>query len=564
MLLNVKIAYKIYIAAGIQFALIVLVGSIGIIQMAKIGAELFDIAEEDIPLTRALTLLTEHQLEQTIFFERAIVKSLLVQKGHTEVKPELDKLITQVKTLSNKVEKEIKSAEAFVDAALDKLHSQEAVVEYKKIGVTLKEIELLHDEIAKKNNILLGILANAYTEEASTLIKELETLQDDLDHKLIDTVNEIQDFTLKAALKAEHDEKSGLKQIIAVFSASIVLSLIVPFLIGSSITKPIKALKDRLQEVSFGDGDLTMALDDSANDETGDVARSFNLFLQKLRGIITNVNESAEVLGAASEEAISVMGETVGNIQKQYSETEVVANAVSEMSETINSVAKSTSDAAVVAESVKQRVDEGKAAASETHTIIKQLAGEMEQASGVIEALAEETNNIGSVLDTIRAIAEQTNLLALNAAIEAARAGDTGRGFAVVADEVRSLAQRTQTSTGDIQALVEGLQKEASNAVSSMKKGNQSTEMCLSKSVETTEAFQDASHAVSEISDLNLQIATAAEEQSVVSQQINDSLTSIKDIAETTNKGAQKTSASNQNIAEKVIELHTNLNQFQV
>jgi len=561
---NVKIAYKIYIAAGIQFALVVLVGLIGIIQMGKIGAELSDIAEEDIPLNRALTLLTQHQLEQTIVFERTVVKSLLVEKGHTEAKAELDALTKELKSLSAKVETEINSAVVFVDAALDKPHSQEAVKKYKKIGGALKEIELLHDDIAKKNDALLEMISVSYTEEASTLIQELEALQDDLDHKLIDTVNEIQDFTLKAALQAEHDEQSGFKQIIAVFIVSIALSLIVPFLIGHSITKPIKTLKDRLQEISVGDGDLTMALDDSANDETGDVARSFNLFLQKLRGIITNVNESAKVLGVASEEAISVMGETVDNVQKQYSETEVVANAVSEMSETINSVAKSTSDAAVVSDSVKQRVDEGKAAASETHTIIKQLAGEMEQASGVIEALAEETNNIGSVLDTIRAIAEQTNLLALNAAIEAARAGDTGRGFAVVADEVRSLAQRTQTSTGDIQALVEGLQKEATNAVSSIKKGNQSTEMCLSKSVETTEAFQDASHAVSEISDLNLQIATAAEEQSVVSQQINDSLTSIKHIAEITNEGAQKTSASNQNIAEKVIELHTNLNQFQV
>jgi len=561
---KIKISHKIFLASAIQLLLILLVGSIGIIQMAKIGAELFDIAEEDIPLTRSLTLLTEHQLEQTIYFERAIIKSLLVQRGDSKAREELKKITKKINALSKKVEEEILTTEDFVAEAILKLHSQKAKEKYKEIGGVLKEIEILYKSIAKDNNNLLNIISVRYTDDATALIKKVEAQQDILDHKLVDLVNDVQEFTLQAALKAEHDEKQGLKLIVITLVVSLLFSIAIPFIIGRAITKPINFLKDRLHEVAVGDGDLTLRLDDSSKDETGEVATSFNTFLIKLSNIITNINGSAEVLGKASEEAISVMGETVNNVKKQYSETEVVANAVSEMSETINSVAKSTSDAAVVAETVKQRVDEGKTAASETHIIIEKLAGEMGQASNVIEALAEETNNIGSVLDTIRAIAEQTNLLALNAAIEAARAGDTGRGFAVVADEVRSLAQRTQTSTGDIQTLVEGLQKEASNAVSSMKKGSESTEMCLSKSVETTEAFQDASRAVSEISDLNLQIATAAEEQSVVSIQINDSLKNIKEIAETTNTGAQKTSSSNQKIAERVLDLHTNLNQFQV
>lgn len=283
----------------------------------------------------------------------------------------------------------------------------------------------------------------------------------------------------------------------------------------------------------------------------------------KLRDLISGTSTQADSLGESAEVALSVMQITLRNVEQQRQETELVATAMNEMSETIQEVARNANSASQVTDIVSSNVVEGRAESLETQSIMTQLTSEVEEASTVIQTLVTETNKIGSVLDTIQGIAEQTNLLALNAAIEAARAGETGRGFAVVADEVRSLAQRTQKSTVDIQELVTRLQNEANNAVRSMGKGSDSAQRCLIKATATAKTFEKASEAVGEISDLNAQIASAAEQQSHVAREINDNLIRIKEVAETTSEGAKETERANQQIATSLIDLHTSLNVFQ-
>lgn len=564
MLTRFKIAHKIYLLGAIQFFLIAIIGWIGYSQMAKIGEELKEITTNDIPLANSLGLLTEHKLEQSILFERALLEGVFKAQGSQKYADKFVNTSEAFLTLSKKIEVEIQESIQFLDNSIEHLHSKAAIEEFKTLSQAMRSIEASYLLLEEENQQVLAIIDSGDITAAKALIPKIETHEDEVDKHLKDTFNEIQVFTLHAAQKAQADEEKGIQIIKAGIIISLILGIALPILIAKSITKPIKKLTNRLNEISHGDGDLSMRLDDSGGDETADAAASLNTFMQKLTNTICFINDSADSLNSSSENAIRVMEKTLSNVQNQRDETTMVSSAMEEMRTATQHVAQNTAEAAKVAESAKNRVGEGKIAAIDTQEIIRQLANEMDNASSVIEALAEETDNIGNVLEAIRGIAEQTNLLALNAAIEAARAGDTGRGFAVVADEVRSLAQRTQSSTGDIQTLVENLQSEAKNAVSSMKKGSESTVKCLEKSNETANALEDASQAVHSISDLNTQIASTAEEQSAAAEQIKDSVSNISSIANQTSEGTAETASANQDIAKDILDLRTSLAQFKI
>ncbi len=562
LLSRLKISQKIYFMGFIQLLCVFILGGIAYIQMEKIGREITDIAHDDIPLTKSLTLLAEHQLQQVVLFERMLLNGVLAEQNHPGAEEEFVKNKNKLIELSKKVEKEIIEVENFIEDAISHLHSQEAVQEYKKLLSEMKHVEEGYKILLGELYGIITLLEQGDLKQALINAPEVEQLEDNLDHEILSILSEIEEFTLKATLQAEHDEKQGVRYIVIVLLVSLAVSSVLPFIIGNSITKPIHQLDYRLKEVADGDGDLRQRLKADGHDETSQVAASFNQFMEKLSLSMINIKHSTDELSGFSEEAVKVMGETLDNVQNQREETEAVAHVVSSMNDATQDVAQSTLDAAKIAEGARQYVSRGKEAAVDTQNIIKQLSGEVNSASAVIESLATETDNIGHVLEAIRGIADQTNLLALNAAIEAARAGDTGRGFAVVADEVRSLAQRTQSSTGDIQALVERLQGEAKNAVDSMKKGSDSTELCLSKSIETAEALEAADKAVNDIADLNSQVASITDGQSSAVEQINQNVIVISKISNQATEGAAKTSIANQNIAKSLISLHSNINQF--
>lgn len=564
MLQRITIKYKIYLLGIIQLILMLIIGGIAIIQMNKIGVELVDIAEEHIPLASKVTKITEHQLEQTIYFERALFNASLSHQNVAGSLGHFNQLKSKWSELSLVIEQEIKDTEDFVAEAINIIHSEKGKAEFRHVLSVLTDVERRYKELNVNSKRILDIADSVAINELSKETTALEKLQEAFNHELIDLLDEIQKFTLSASLQAEHDEQAGIMMIIVAFIVALVLAVVLPLLISRSIITPLNKLSSRLAEIANGDGDLTVSLDDKAKDETGDVAREFNKFLAVLRKLIGNTNHQADELGKASELALTNMRETATNIDKQQAETEMVATAVNEMSSSAQEVARSASHASQVTQEVKDKVTEGRQEAIETQDIIKQLSEEVSEASQVIESLVEETNNIGNVLESIQGIAAQTNLLALNAAIEAARAGETGRGFAVVADEVRTLAQRTQTSTVDIQDLLVRLKTEANNAVTSMNKGTESATICLEKSAKTSQTFEEASSSVTQIFDLNIQIAAAAEEQSAVVEEININIVRISDLADVTSQGAKTTSEANTTISKRVVDLHTNLNAFVV
>lgn len=564
MLLRLKISQKVYLLGIIQLLLMLAMGIVSYTQMNKIGIELIDIAENDIPLTNQVTKIAEHQLEQAILFERSLLKASLQESNVPGAQQEFTTLSNELNQLNKKIYSEFAYTESFISGAINQLHSVEAKEKFKQLSAKLQTASKAYQTLVKEvDSVLLRTSQNTVAELHDN-IALVEDHEDKIKHILVALLDDIQAFTLAAAQHAEHDEKAGINLISYLFIAALVVGTALPIVISSSITKPINNLKERLAELAEGDGDLNAVLDEAGKSETAEVAKAFNHFLATLKNTIKDTNQHANDLGQSSDLATEIMQETLGNIETQQLETEMVSTAVQEMSSTTLDVANNARSASAVTENVREKVLQGKNGAIETQEIIQRLAQEIEDAASVIESLVSETNSIGSVLDNIQGIAEQTNLLALNAAIEAARAGETGRGFAVVADEVRTLAQRTQTSTFDIQSLVERLQSEAHNAVNSMKKGTDSAELCLEKSDETSIIFEGAAQAVNEITELNVQIATAANQQSEVAEEINRNLINITEIANKTTQGARNTSEANNNIAQKLLELYANLNKFKV
>ncbi|EGA69022.1 methyl-accepting chemotaxis sensory transducer [Vibrio sinaloensis DSM 21326] len=561
MLSKLTIAQKVYLLGFCQLVAMAILGGFALYQMNKIGNELIDIAEEDIPLTKKLTLVTEHQLEQAIYFERALIKAIRVDQG-LENKQAFEQAKVKVHDLTVKVEKEIIEVEAFIEQAIPLLHSDLAKQEFTQLLADLKIVEASYSTLISEVDQVMDYGSNGDIEKMLKVSHQVEAHEDELDQALISILDRVQDFTLNSALQAEADEKAAIKWMTIIAVIALIIGIALPILVTRSIRSPILNLIERLDQVANGDGDLTVKLETHSRDETGTVARSFNKFLSVLSSMIVQINSKAEELQNSSSMTSTSLQKTLQNVEKQRLDIEQVATAINQMNMTTQEVANNTANASSVTDQVKKNVLEGHKEAIATQQVIQELANEVTSSSDVIENLVSETNNIGQVLESIQGIAEQTNLLALNAAIEAARAGETGRGFAVVADEVRSLAKRTQDATVDIQQLVERLQSEAKNAVTSMKKGTDTAQLCLSKSSESANTFSLAAESVNQIADLNLQIAAAAEQQSTVTQDLDNNLISIKTLADETALETKQSAIASETIAQNAVHLHQNISKF--
>lgn len=334
--------------------------------------------------------------------------------------------------------------------------------------------------------------------------------------------------------------------------------------IGRNVCRPLQQATGMMHEISAGDGNLDVALDASGRDEVARLAAGFNKFVGTIRGLVTEVNRSAGQINLVADGLAATSAKASDRILLQQSETTQIATAMTEMSATVQEVANRTAEVASTAENTLKTVHSGNTAVDAASQAVHDLADDVAAASTTVQRVHSESERIGTVLEVIRGIAEQTNLLALNAAIEAARAGEQGRGFAVVADEVRQLAHRTQESTREIQEMVESLQASVGQTIAVMDRSHERAETTVERTTRVNELLSDISTSMSNITQMSLQIATAAEEQSHVAEDINRNVANINEMGMANTEEMASTSAAARELSGNIESLVAQVSRFRV
>ena len=345
-----------------------------------------------------------------------------------------------------------------------------------------------------------------------------------------------------------------------ILGVALVVGVLLSGITITGIASAVRELDNAATQLAAGD--LRARANYTGHDELRHVADSFNAVAESFKVTVSTVSEAVARVTVAANQSSSVSGQTLQGIESQQQETEQVATAMNEMNATVHDVAQNASSAADAARAADEAANEGRNVVQTTVQAIDRLASEVEQANGVIGKLKQESEQIGSVLDVIRNIAEQTNLLALNAAIEAARAGEQGRGFAVVADEVRTLASRTQQSTQEIDEMISRLQSGANDAVKAMDVGRTQAKAGVEQAAVAGQSLDAITAAVDRITEMNMQIASAVEEQSAVAEEINRNLHNISEVSTRNFHGAEENAQAANELAALSNDLQGRIARF--
>ncbi|GFM73021.1 methyl-accepting chemotaxis protein [Pseudomonas cichorii] len=537
---NLGIASRATLGFALIALIVVLLGLLSLQKLQSLNQSSSDIGKGWLTSTRLLG-----EMADTTTRFRTMSYFVLVNRSKADV----DKAEARLNTLTQK-------ANQIADSYAPLISSNEEGEAFKQFKEALKNYLLAQDRLRKIslagetdqiNGLITGDL-KVYSDQMAPLLEKLIALNTAGANKAVED--------------ASDQYQNSRFMIAGMIVAAALLTVLLAVLLTRSIVRPLMEAVQIAEDVAAGDLSKNVVV--QGNDEVSRLQQALSGMQLNLRQTIQQISESATLLASAAEELDAVTNESSRGLQQQNNEIEQAATAVNEMTAAVEEVARNAVSTSEASRLSSHSALEGRNRVSETLSSIQQMTRDVAVTSDQVRSLAQQSQAIGKVLDVIQAIAQQTNLLALNAAIEAARAGEAGRGFAVVADEVRALAHRTQTSAQEIEVMVGGIQNDTEQAVISMQNSSSKAEATLDVAQSAGQALEEITQAINEISERNLVIASAAEEQAQVAREVDRNLVNIRDLSLQSTTGADQTTTASHELSRLAVDLNKMVTRFKV
>ena len=537
---NMNIAPRAFLGFSIIGLLMLVLGIFALTQMSKINDATETMATNSMPSIKALDKLTEASIRLRVLSYR-----LMLNRDPDTLQKTVDLLAMR--------NKQVEDARAIYVKLISAPEEQAAYDQY---------LSLLNDYRRMEDRMKSLSSANKLDELTTMLSADLQTNSDQM-NVVLGKLVEINTQQLNDTNKiASTQYSSAITMVVTLLIVATALTLLFAWLLTNSITRPIASALKAAEEVA--EGDLTRTIEVDGTDEAGRLLSAMLKMQSRLRDTLQRISGSATQLASAAEELNAVTDESARGLSQQNNEIEQAATAVNEMTSAVEEVARNAVSTSEASKNATTSASDGRDLVQETVSAIERMSGDVQSTATLIGNLADESRDIGKVLDVIRGLADQTNLLALNAAIEAARAGEAGRGFAVVADEVRALAHRTQQSTSEIERMIGSIQGGTEQAVSSMRNSTERAESTLNIAKGAGLALDTINSAVVEINERNLVIASAAEEQAQVAREVDRNLVNIRDLSTQSATGANQTSAASNELSRLAVDLNGMVARFRL
>ncbi|MBC3346850.1 methyl-accepting chemotaxis protein [Pseudomonas sp. SWRI196] len=535
---NMNIAPRAFLGFALIGALMLALGVFALSQMSKIRASGESLVQNSVPSIKALDEFTSLTLRLRVLSYRLLVNR----------EPDI-----QQKTFSlfEQRNQQIQAAQSAYEKLISSPQERAAYEQYIQLLGQYRQLEERMKTLSRNNQL----------DELRALLNTELLSNSDAINVAINRLVEINNQQAEALNQdATQQYSTAFNWVVTLLVIATGLTLLFAWLLTNSITRPIGSALDAAEEIAKGN--LTRPITVDGSDEAGRLLRAMSTMQDKLRDTLQRISGSATQLASAAEELNSVTDESARGLTQQNNEIEQAATAVNEMTSAVEEVARNAVSTSEASKDATASAGDGRDLVQETVSAIERMSADVQSTATLIGNLADESRDIGKVLDVIRGLADQTNLLALNAAIEAARAGEAGRGFAVVADEVRALAHRTQQSTSEIERMIGSIQSGTEHAVDSMRNSTERAESTLNIARGAGMSLDTINTAIVEINERNLVIASAAEEQAQVAREVDRNLVNIRDLSVQSATGANQTSAASAELSRLAVDLNSMVGRF--